>query len=930
MQKLFTVLVFVFLAAQANFGQTINVQGTVTDEQTGEALIGATIVYGNGKGTVTDVNGTFNISLPPGQYEIQASYVGYDPEKKEVSITDKNVFVTFKLKSLMLDEVKVVADMAITRETPVAFSNVPPVQLAQELAGRDIPMILNTTPGVYATEQGGGDGDARITIRGFSQNNVAVMIDGIPMNDMENGWVYWSNWFGLDEVTRNIQVQRGLGASKLALPSVGGTINILTKGIESKREISLNNEVDSDGKYRTSLAYSSGITPGGWSLSLAGSYKRGNGWVDNTFSEGWFYFFRLDKRIGNHLFTASGFGAPQHHDQRAYQLPIAAYDVEYAKDLGVPVDDKNNKGELLYVPAINNMGIRYNQHWGMIRRDRFDPNAPEEVLSERVNVYHKPQFSLKDFWNISDNFSISNIAYLSLGYGGGDRPYKTLNQTQWISDPSDPYYGQINWQRIYDENSKPTYLPWDPEHLDPLYPIDERYSDSLYKASNYLIRLRNEHIWYGYLATFSYRPSNSWNFSGGIDLRSYQGKHLETITDLLGADYAVNTSDVTINYNLYPEKAMKFVGDTVNYNELDMVRWGGIFGLAEFRAEKLSAFLNLTSAMNGYKKTDFFLDTHSAWKYTPGYTIKTGANYNISKHSNVFANLGWLSKTRDFDYFFIGYTTDFRKEIKNEIVKSMELGYTYSSPRFSANLNSYLTYWYNKPTNTVSSDYILQPGDKGYTGDPTNDQTRVYADIPGMDAIHKGIELDFVYKLTRKIELQGLLSLGDWVWNKKIDSLQYYNMDDNQPVKKVISFDATGIHVGDAAQTQAGGSLRYEPIKGLYLNVRYTYFDRYYSNFTPESTTDENGNVIDSWMIPSFGLVDLHAGYSWRFNWFDKVKFNFRFSMLNIMDNEYITDATNNDPYSTLTVKPASFDAKAATVFFGMGRRFITSLKLTF
>ena len=58
------------------------------------------------------------------------------------------------------------------------------------LGSQDIPMILNTTPSVYITQQGGGAG-ARINVRGFNQRNV-VMINGVPQNDMENGWVYWS------------------------------------------------------------------------------------------------------------------------------------------------------------------------------------------------------------------------------------------------------------------------------------------------------------------------------------------------------------------------------------------------------------------------------------------------------------------------------------------------------------------------------------------------------------------------------------------------------------------------------------------------------------------------------------------------------------------------------------------------------------------
>lgn len=84
------------------------------------------------------------------------------------------------------------------------------------LGSRDIPLVLNTTPSVYSTQQGGGAGDARINVRGFNQRNVAIMINGVPVNDMENGWVYWSNWDGVGDATASIQVQRGLSAVNLA------------------------------------------------------------------------------------------------------------------------------------------------------------------------------------------------------------------------------------------------------------------------------------------------------------------------------------------------------------------------------------------------------------------------------------------------------------------------------------------------------------------------------------------------------------------------------------------------------------------------------------------------------------------------------------------------------------------------------------------
>ena len=244
-----------------------------------------------GKGTVTDIDGNYSFEISEGERNLTISYVGYKQLSKRINVSKNSSVFNFKLKTLLLNEVQVTADLAKERETPVAFSSIPIKKITEELASQDIPMILNSTPGVYATQSGGGDGDARITIRGFNQRNVAVMIDGIPVNDMENGWVYWSNWFGLDATTSNIQVQRGLGASKLAIPSVGGTMNILTKGTGNKAGGKIKQEIGSFGKLRTSIGYNTGKLKNGWGLTLAGSYKQGNGFVDETSSQGLFLLY---------------------------------------------------------------------------------------------------------------------------------------------------------------------------------------------------------------------------------------------------------------------------------------------------------------------------------------------------------------------------------------------------------------------------------------------------------------------------------------------------------------------------------------------------------------------------------------------------------------------------------------------------------------
>ena len=294
--RIFLLLVCFYFSLSVAYSQ-ITVRGNITDASTSEPLIGATIIYGKGQGTVTDIDGNYSFPISEGQRNLTISYVGYKQISKRINVTATSKIFNFKLKTLLLNEVQVTADLAKERETPVAFSSIPIKKITEELASQDIPMILNSTPGVYATQSGGGDGDARITIRGFNQRNVAVMIDGIPVNDMENGWVYWSNWFGLDAVTSNIQVQRGLGASKLAIPSVGGTMNILTKGTGNKAAGKIKQEIGSFGKLRTSIGYNTGKLKNGWGLTLAGSYKQGNGFVDETSSQGFFYYTKIQKEL---------------------------------------------------------------------------------------------------------------------------------------------------------------------------------------------------------------------------------------------------------------------------------------------------------------------------------------------------------------------------------------------------------------------------------------------------------------------------------------------------------------------------------------------------------------------------------------------------------------------------------------------------------
>ncbi|GIS71538.1 MAG: hypothetical protein CM1200mP10_11150 [Candidatus Neomarinimicrobiota bacterium] len=216
---------------EAVWGEVGTLAGMVTDVSSGAALAGANVVVeGTDLGAAADASGSYLIDkVPAGSYTVTASMMGYKSSSESITVGTGTAVVNFSLSAavLKMSGLEVLASRAV-ENTPVAYSNVSKEEMEFRLGSQDIPMALNSTPSVYATMQGGGAGDARINVRGFNQRNVAVMINGVPQNDMENGWVYWSNWDGVGDASQSIQMQRGLSAVNLAAPSIGGTMNIIT------------------------------------------------------------------------------------------------------------------------------------------------------------------------------------------------------------------------------------------------------------------------------------------------------------------------------------------------------------------------------------------------------------------------------------------------------------------------------------------------------------------------------------------------------------------------------------------------------------------------------------------------------------------------------------------------------------------------------
>lgn len=281
MRKLLLILFIGLFTSGAVLAQDgMVVTGKLLDAQTKEPLIGATVgVKGTTNGTAVSLTGSFKIKADNGA-TLVFTYIGY--VTKEITVTSNDLGdVLLDPSSSSVKEVVVSANAskAIDRKTPIAVSSVGPVYIEEKGAGAEFPELLKSAPGVMTSKGGGGYGDSRINIRGFSSNNVALLINGLPVNDVEAGKIYWNDWAGLSDVTTNMQVQRGIGASTVAVPSLGGTINITTKSTETQEGGTISQTLGSYGQSKTLVSYSTGLTDKGWATSFLLSKSQGDGYA---------------------------------------------------------------------------------------------------------------------------------------------------------------------------------------------------------------------------------------------------------------------------------------------------------------------------------------------------------------------------------------------------------------------------------------------------------------------------------------------------------------------------------------------------------------------------------------------------------------------------------------------------------------------------
>ena len=880
------------------------ISGTVIDEEANQPLPGATVIIkGTQIGTTTDFDGLFSISDAKAGDILVITFIGFDAAEEEAY---DGMEVVLQTALNQLSEVVVtsgVIDVAKVRETPVAVSAISVSEITLKTGNLEFPEIMNKTPGVYATKQGGGYGDSRISLRGFDQRNTSFLINGQPVNDMENGWVYWSNWQGLTDVASGIQIQRGLGASRLAVPSVGGTVSIFTKAASKSQGGKVLQMIGNDGYKKTGVSYNTGKNEKGWASSFLLSRWEGDGYVYNTSGEGYTYFAAVGyaPEGSAHELNFSFLGAGQWHHQR---------------DVWVSIRDYQNFGS-------DGIDQRWNSNGGTLNGEEF---------SMRRNFYNKPLATFNWDWEINSNLKLATSLYGSAGRGGGTGP-RGNNFRNGVSDilpfrkdltehylengrGSRDANGFIDFDAVVANNQATTEgYTGDIGGYEGLLIGSNGFRDSNVNREVLVRRASmNSHNWVGGISNLE-GQFGKFKTSIGVDLRSYTGYHYRTLNHLMGLDGYYSTGNrnsagqiIETTIEASPFKNTGLNGPKIDYYNVGKVGWQGLNTMVEYGGDKLTAVVQAGLSNQAFQRIDYFDQVgnpESEVQNQGGGYIKGGANFNIDEKQNVFFNTGFISRQPQFGAVFPNYANEINPDLQNEEITSFELGYGFSANDFSFNINAYTTTWGNR---FVQRNLSNQQGVDGS------------AQFKNIDVVHNGIEFEGKYRLSNATKFKGMLSIGDWRYTKDFEAELF---DDQQQSIGTGTLYLKDAKVGDAAQFTANIGVDQRITKNISMDLDYRFVDGLYADYSITDSEFTNPDNAGALKLPSYGLFDLGVTGKIGNGWTIRANIN------NLLDETYIAESNSNIHATDASTTWNGVDTRNS-VWFGFGRTWNASLTYRF
>lgn len=925
-----------FISANAQEGKTTalvkgRLQNKVTNEFASEVQV--TIPYLKLM-TITNGSGNFTFSqVPFGTYTIVvgSGMVKYDTLK---------IVVTKELVDL--------GTLEITMNEAAAASaqpfQIPTVALEDNDLSSDVDASSSQSANISGLLTASRDpfqnaaaftfSTYRFQVRGYDRNQQQVFINGAPMNDIETGDAYWSQWGGLNDVFRSRSSAYGLQPSEYAFGGMNGSVYFDASAANQRKQTrvsySLTNRQYTN---RIMLTHSSGLLKSGWAYSVSASKRWGQeGYVEGTFYDGYSYFAAVTKKIGTkHEINLSAFGAPTKRGkmspsyQEAYNLTSNYYNPNWGYQDG---KKRNARVANIFQPTF-------------ILNYEFAPSDKTRWSTTASYQFGKNANSLLDWYNAPDPRP-DYYKYLPNYYIYDEQPNllaSEQNRQEFINNP------QLKWDELYQAN----YL-----NRTPIPNADGTLSKDTGRRSLYVLGNDIDDVkkW-----TFNTNLQTVLNehitLYTGISFISQRTESYRQLLDLLGGDYYLNLNSfaernfagtTVFNQNDAdnPFKVIK-EGDKYYYDYILRFQKAWWWGQATFTSNKFDFFLAANYGFNSFQREGLYrngLFAEGNKSFGKGekqnfaiYGAKGGITYKINGRNYLFVNAGLTADAPTVDNTYFSARTRNATVIDPTTQKSysIEGGYLLRAPKANARVVGYAT--------DIKDRVELQ---RFYNAQGASANNMIDYVLQGVNVRFTGLELALEYKLTSSLAVTGVAAMGQAFYTNN-PRVSIYKENSTDTARYVDSVYIKNYYLGVGPQSVYTIGFNYRSKNYWYLSGNVNYLDRNYIDVAAPRRTvstvelmqpgsEQWHTVLDQEKFKSAFTVDLFVGFSLMPNKYNKkiprrVLINFNIGVNNLLNS---TDIRTGG-FENARFDPSGFVNKyGSKYFYSYGRNFFANLAFKF
>jgi len=812
------------------------------------------------------------------------------------------LFSTLFLLGSAYGQVEVEAEDTLETNTPVFVTTLDDGENSSGSAG-NISGLLQSSRDVFAATAGFNFSAARFRIRGYQSDKTMILLNGIPMNDLETGRGTWYRWGGLNDVTRYSETKNWLTDNPYHFGGIGGYSNIDSKatGVRKGSRLSY---ASTNRAYSHRLMYTigTGMQKNGWAfaMSLSTRYSQ-EGYVEGTFYQAYSYFLAAEKKINaSHSLNLSILGAPTLRGKSSISV--------------------NEAYELTGDPF-------YNSYWGY----QTKPDGSRTKRNSRVADSHMPIIALSHEWKTSEKSRLKTSVYSSFGkygqtalnwYDAQDpRPdyYKYLpSYYEGINDPlnaqrmynnwQNPATRQVQWDNLYYANSKN------------IFTFKDENGNIIEEGlrSKYIVENRWNNLMSGGLSTLYSVNINKVSIHTGLYLQTQRNHYFNTIEDLMGGDFWVDVNQFAEQDFIDPQAAQSDLqnpnrvvreGDVFANNYYIYNHTATVFSQVNYTTKKVDyyAALELSGEQfyrEGIFQTGLFPENSlgkSEVNNFLNYAVKGGATYKVSGRQYITANAAYQTEAPTSRAAFISPRTrnGTVENLTNETIYTGDINYILRYPK----LKMRFSYYYTERKDAIWSRSFY------------HDEYRSFVNyvMQDVDYLHHGLEFGIDGDIYGGVSANAVVAYGQHLYNSRPSASIYVDNSD-----ELLARDQTvylqNYKIGGMPQSAASFGLKYNGKKYWFAGANVNYFMDIYLDPNPDRRTEEAvANFVESdpQYLETIDQTRLDNGYS--VSLFAGKSFKINDYFLNI--NLNINNLTNNTNFQTGGFEQLRFDSQNINKF---------------